>query len=85
MSSRRLRLPASNIRQFAPTPHLVDGLPVCRAGRRICALRCNEARDPQDRTTDCTLAALGLFDDAAPLFAPVEKLAKAGVLLAIPA
>jgi hypothetical protein len=28
-SSRRLRLPASNIRQFAPKCHLVDGLPVC--------------------------------------------------------
>jgi hypothetical protein len=28
-SSRRLRLPGSNIRQFAPKCHLVDGLPVC--------------------------------------------------------
>ena len=40
--------------------------------------------DPLDRSTDRALAALGLLEDAAPLFAPAENLPMAGVLLAIP-
>ena len=34
---------------------------------------------------DRLLAALGLLDDALPLFAPVQNLPRAGVLLAVPA
>jgi len=41
-------------------------------------------RDPLDRSTDRALAALGLLEDAAPLFAPAQNLPMAGVLLAIP-
>ena len=41
--------------------------------------------NPLDRSTDRLLAALGLLDDAAPLFAPTRNLPRAGVLLAIPA
>jgi hypothetical protein len=40
--------------------------------------------DPLDRSTDRALAALGLLEDAAPLFARAENLPMAGVLLAIP-
>lgn len=40
--------------------------------------------DPLDRSTDRALAALGMLEDAAPLFAPAENLPMAGVLLAIP-
>ena len=41
--------------------------------------------NPLDRSADRLLAALGLLDDAAPLFAPARNLPRAGVLLAIPA
>jgi transposase len=40
--------------------------------------------DPLDRSVDRLSAALGLIEDAAPLFAAVENLPMAGVLLAIP-
>jgi DNA-binding CsgD family transcriptional regulator len=41
--------------------------------------------DPADRQTDRVLAALGLLDDAAPLFGKNSDVQGAGVLLAIPA
>ncbi len=41
--------------------------------------------DPLDRSMDRLLAAMGLIEDAAPVFAPAESLPRAGVLLAIPA
>jgi len=41
--------------------------------------------DPLNRTLDRLLAALGLLDDAPPLFAPAPSVPRAGVLLAIPA
>jgi hypothetical protein len=41
-------------------------------------------RDPLDRSTDRAPAALGLLEDAAPLFAPAQNLPMAGALLAIP-
>jgi len=34
---------------------------------------------------DRLMAALGLLEDALPLFAPVRNLPRAGVLLAVPA
>ena len=45
------------------------------------------SRDPNplDRSMDRLLAAMGLLEDAAPVFAPAESLPRAGVLLAIPA
>jgi hypothetical protein len=42
-------------------------------------------QNPLDRSMDRLLAALGLLDDALPLFAPVQNLPRAGVLLAVPA
>jgi hypothetical protein len=42
-------------------------------------------RNPLDRSMDRLLAALGLLDDALPLFAAAQNLPRAGVLLAIPA
>ena len=41
--------------------------------------------NPLDRSMDRLLAAMGLIEDAAPVFAPAESLPRAGVLLAIPA
>jgi len=41
--------------------------------------------DPLNRTIDRFFAALGLLDDALPLFAPASSIPRAGVLLAIPA
>lgn len=40
--------------------------------------------DPLDRSMDRLLAAMGLIEDAAPLFAHAESVPRAGVLLAIP-
>ena len=40
--------------------------------------------DPLDRSMDRLLAAMGLLDDALPVFAPTRSLPRAGVLLAIP-
>ena len=42
-------------------------------------------RDPANRFLDRLLAALGLLDDAAPLFRPGTRVPGAGVLLAVPA
>src|SRR3972149_5581 len=39
---------------------------------------------PLDRSTDRLLAAMGLLDDALPVFAPAPSLPRAGVLLAVP-
>ena len=41
--------------------------------------------NPLDRSMDRLLAAMGLLDDALPVFAPTGNLPRAGVLLAIPA
>jgi len=41
--------------------------------------------NPLDRSMDRLWAALGLLDDALPLFAPAQNLPRAGVLLAVPA
>src|SRR6266567_2341256 len=41
--------------------------------------------NPLDRSMDRLLAAIGLLDDALPVFAPAQNLPRAGVLLAIPA
>jgi hypothetical protein len=40
--------------------------------------------NPLDRSLDRLLAALGLIEDAAPVFAYTDSLARAGVLLALP-
>jgi hypothetical protein len=41
--------------------------------------------DPMDRQADRCMARLGLLDDAPPLFGSSPKVARAGVLLAVPA
>ena len=41
--------------------------------------------DPMDRSGDRLMAALGLLEDAAPLFGSQSKVPRAGVLLALPA
>lgn len=47
-------------------------------------LRESSDTDPQNRSMDRLLAAMGLLEDAAPLFARCANLPRAGVLLAIP-
>lgn len=42
-------------------------------------------RDPRDRSIDRSMAALGMLDDAAPLFADAKAVPGAGVLFALPA
>jgi hypothetical protein len=42
-------------------------------------------RDPSNRSIDRMLAAAGMLDDAAPLFATAHDVPRAGVLLAVPA
>jgi len=42
-------------------------------------------RDPRDRSVDRSMAALGMLDDAAPLFADAKGVPGAGVLFALPA
>ena len=42
-------------------------------------------RDPANRALDRLLARLGKLDDAQPLFNPGKRIARAGVLLAVPA
>lgn len=41
--------------------------------------------DPSDRSLDRLMAYLGMLDDAAPVFAPGQRVPHAGVLLAVPA
>ena len=41
--------------------------------------------DPRNRAMDWVLAAMGLLDDARPVFAATAQLPRAGVLLAVPA
>jgi DNA-binding CsgD family transcriptional regulator len=40
--------------------------------------------DPRDRSMDRLLAAMGLLDDATPMFAKASSVPRAGVLLAVP-
>ena len=57
-----------------------------RAGTHESIEPASVSRDPNppDRSMDRLLVAMGLIEDAAPLFAPAENLPRAGVLLAIP-
>jgi prepilin-type processing-associated H-X9-DG protein len=49
------------------------------------AQRLSLDRDPMNRQEDRLMARLGLLDDAPPLFGSSPKVARAGVLLALPA
>jgi DNA-binding CsgD family transcriptional regulator len=51
---------------------------------QIAAVRKSLDANPLDRSMDRLLAAMGLLDDALPVFAPTRSLPRAGVLLAIP-
>lgn len=46
--------------------------------------RASASQDPLDRSMDRLMAALGLLDDADPLFARAASVPRAGVLLAVP-
>ncbi|MCW5976595.1 MAG: helix-turn-helix domain-containing protein [Bryobacteraceae bacterium] len=56
-----------------------------RAHHSILSASVSRAPDPLERSLDRLLAAMGLIEDADPVFAPAENLPRAGVLLAIPA
>jgi DNA-binding CsgD family transcriptional regulator len=70
---------------------LIEALPaaVAQPPRKIAQLQTDSAAksldaNPLNRSMDRLLAAMGLLDDAPPLFAPTRSLPRAGVLLAIP-
>jgi transposase len=75
----------------ANTIDVADGDAAAAAERRVGTDEGIEpasvSRDPNplDWSMDRLLAAMGLIDDAAPVFAPAENLPRAGVLLAVPA
>ena len=69
--------PSDQIPLPAPTPQKKE------SRSKLTAQSCDQ--NPLDRSMDRLLAALGLLDDALPLFAPAQNLPRAGVLLAIPA
>ena len=64
----------------APTPH-----PTPLAVGSTAAPQTTCDTDPRDRSGDRLLAYLGLLEDAAPLFGSRASVARAGVLLALPA
>ena len=68
-------------------PHSVTPLPPCKREQKQPSREIAQSLDsnPLDRSMDRLLAALGVLDDARPLFAPAHNLPRAGVLLAIPA
>jgi transposase len=68
----------------------IPSLVVDQAPRKTAPLQIDAASNtldanPLDRSMDRLLAAMGLLQDALPLFAPARSLPRAGVLLAIPA
>jgi hypothetical protein len=57
-------------------------------GPAVSAVECAQQSlglNPMDRSMDRLLAAMGLLDDATPLFAEASSIPRAGVLLAVPA
>ena len=48
------------------------------------SVRLSQDTDPSDRSADRLLARLGLLEDAPPLFGSAKRVARAGVLLALP-
>jgi transposase len=75
--------PAIATRGGPPTPNprpIADG-PALAPG----PCRTTLDGDPRDRSMDRVLAAMGLLDDALPLFARTDHLSGGGVLLAVPA
>ena len=74
----------------SPDAHLVgsssnDTAPLGTDRPVVQALPASLDPDPLDRSMDRILAATGLLEDAAPLFARASSVPRAGVLLAIPA
>jgi hypothetical protein len=65
----------------APTANQQQGGP----GEGVEPVPVSRDPNPPDRSMDRLLAAMGLLEDAAPVFAPAASLPRAGVLLAIPA
>jgi transposase len=59
------------------------GMPLPAGGEVESVLRSLDL-DPLDRSMDRLLAAMGLLDDATPLFAKAASVPRAGVLLAVP-
>ncbi len=68
----------------APVEPLPEAIPTAPPVDATAALLPTFDTDPTDRSGDRLLAYLGLLDDAVPLFGSQLKVARAGVLLAIP-
>jgi transposase len=76
-----------NPRPSSAAPALSPPSPEPARAAQTVATVASQSLDPNplDRCMDRLMAALGLLDDAVPLFAPIPNLPRAGVLLAIPA
>jgi transposase len=81
-SQAKSTVPASNLIEAPPSTEaqLPDQMPQFQSAASKTSLDAN----PLDRSMDRLLAAMGLLDDALPVFAPARGLPRAGVLLAIP-
>jgi transposase-like protein len=81
--TKRATVPLNKVSEI---PSLAAGQPPCKtAPLQIDSAAKSLDANPLDRSMDRLLAAMGLLDDALPLFAPTRGLPRAGVLLAIPA
>jgi transposase len=74
--------PKAAVVDFAP-PSTKGANPVLSGGESTPTVLGTADVDPMDRSGDRLLAYLGLLDDAAPLFGSQDKVARAGVLLAL--
>jgi len=93
-----LPFPAQAVEEVATTPALDGSVPPGKhlpqdavsqqpdqeAPSKIESAPSSLDSDPLNRSMDRLLAAMGLLEDATPLFAPAESVPRAGVLLAIP-
>jgi len=80
--AKRATVPVSKLIEIPPSaaeqpPRQRAQFPIDSAAKSLDA-------NPLDRSMDRLLAAMGLLDDALPLFAATRSLPRAGVLLAIP-
>jgi hypothetical protein len=83
--SQAKQAPVSASKLFETPPSVAEQPPDKMPHRQTGSTAKSFDTYPLDRSMDRLLAAIGLLDDALPVFAPTRSLPRAGVLLAIPA
>src|SRR5260370_8260762 len=83
--SQAKQAPVSASKLIETPPSAAEQPPDKMSQRQTDAAAKSLDTNPLDRSMDRLLAAMGLLDDALPVFAPTRSLPRAGVLLAIPA